>query len=90
MAVLGSAALLTAEVNAGIEVFNLLEPEIQRGFIGLFRLFHHKQTQLAAAQNGAPTVDGKSSLGDQVPQPAPVAEKDLSSTSLDPEMPSPS
>jgi hypothetical protein len=89
MAFLGSAALLTAEVNAGIEVFKLLEPEIQRGFIGLFHLFHHKQTQLAAAQNGIPAVGGKSSVGDQVPRPAPVAEKDLSSTSLDPETPSP-
>jgi hypothetical protein len=60
MAVLGSAALLTAEVNAGIEVFRLLEPEIQKGFIGLFHLFHHKQLQLAKTQTGALAVDGKS------------------------------
>jgi hypothetical protein len=55
MAVLGSAALLTAEVNAGIEVFKLLEPEIQKGFIGLFHLFHHKQLQVNKAQTPAPT-----------------------------------
>jgi len=94
MAVLGSAALLTAEVNAGIEVFKLLEPEIQKGFISLFHLFHHKQTQLAAAQHVAPAANVKSNMQNQDAASTRTTDvkvikpmQDLSSTSTDPEMP---
>lgn len=95
MAVLGSAALFTAEVNAGIEVFKLLEPEVQKGFIGLFHLFHHKQTQIAAAQNVAPAANVKSNMQNQDAAPTRTTEvkvtkplQDLSSTSLNSEAPS--
>ncbi|HEX4076014.1 MAG TPA: hypothetical protein VHX49_11495 [Candidatus Acidoferrales bacterium] len=73
MAVLGSAALLQAEIDAGLEVFKLLEPEVQKGFVALFHSFHHKQNQLNAAQDAL-----------RPPQPKP----NLSSTSLDASIPS--
>lgn len=85
MAVLGTAALLTAEVNAGIEVFKLLEPEIQKGLIGLFHLFHRKQTQLATVQAGATSADPRAE--DQASEPVPKPANDLSSTSLSSETP---
>jgi hypothetical protein len=78
MAVLGGAALLEAEINAGIEVFKLLEPEVQKGFIALFHYLHRAK---AAA---APTVEVPAS---ELPSGA-KAPQDLSSTSLDPETPS--
>jgi hypothetical protein len=73
MTALGSSALLELELNAGLEVFKLLEPEVQKGFVALFHLFHHKQLQVNAAR-----VLPKNA----VPQP------DLSSTSLNPDAPS--
>jgi hypothetical protein len=50
MAILGGAALLEVEINAGLEVFKVLEPEVQKGLIGLFHLFHRKQNEAKAAQ----------------------------------------
>lgn len=43
MAILESSALLDVEINAGLEVFKLLEPEVQKGFIALFHLFRHQR-----------------------------------------------
>jgi len=95
VAVLGSAVLLEVEISAGLEVFNLLEPEVQKGFIALFHLFHHKQQQISAAQFLAEAAlelqQGQaapaSPAGAQ--SEAPAAEReDMSSTSLDPDVPS--
>jgi hypothetical protein len=43
VAILGSSPLLEVEINAGLEVFKLLEPEVQKGFIALFHLLHHQR-----------------------------------------------
>lgn len=80
--VAGGAMLLAAEVNAGIEVFKLLEPEVQKGFVALFHLFHHKQQQITAAQFLAEAAT-------ELQQRQSKPKQDLSSTSLDPGMPSP-
>jgi len=97
MAVLGASTVLVAEIDAGIEVFKLLEPEVQKGFVALFHLFHHKQQSSAAQflaeaatelqqRQAAPA----SPAGGQpaVPAAPSVAGEDLSSTSLDPDVPS--
>jgi hypothetical protein len=49
MAAIAASALLPTEINAGIEVFKVLEPEVQKGLIGLFHLIHNKQKQANAA-----------------------------------------
>lgn len=90
---LGSAALLEVEINAGIEVFKLLEREVQKGFIALFHLFHHKQqisatqflaeaaTELQQAKASQPAVP-------EVPAVPSAAGKNLSSRSLNADVPS--
>ena len=75
MAALGTDVLL-AEIEAGIEAFRLLEPEVQKVFVALFHLFHRKQTPEAQPANNPP------------PEKAVPPSIDLlSSTSLDPENP---
>ena len=96
MAVLGSAVLLEVEISAGLEVFKLLEPEVQKGFIALFHVFHHKQQQISAAQflaEAATELQQRqaapaSPAGGQLATPAApsVAGEDLSSTSLNPDV----
>lgn len=81
----GGAMLLAAEVNAGIEVFRLLEPEVQKGFVALFHLFHHKQQQITAAQFLAEAATELQQRQAQAAQPK--AKPDVSSTSLDPDNP---
>jgi hypothetical protein len=89
MAVLGSAALLQAEIDVGLEVFKLLEPEIQKGLIALFHLFHHKQ-QISYAQflAEAPTEvqQAKTAQPEAQGTVGGPSGKDLSSTSLNPDM----
>jgi hypothetical protein len=92
MAVFGSAALLEVEINAGLEVFKLLEPEVQKGFIALFHLFHHKQQQVSAAQflTEAATELRQANAAQPAAQrtTGSAAGKDLASTSLNPDLPS--
>ena len=87
MAILGSTALLQAEIDAGVELFKLLKPEAQKGFIALFHAFHHKQ-QISAAQFLAQAQRARDiQPGTPTAPAAPSAAKDLSSTSLNPDLP---
>ncbi len=76
MAILGNAALLEVEINAGLEVFKVLEPEVQKGLIGLFHLFHSKQNEVKAAQAALNPLVGEM-----------VAKSDGSSTIPNPDAP---
>jgi len=90
--------LLEVEISAGLAVFKLLEPEVQKGFIALFHLFHHKQQQISAAQflaeaalelQKAKAAPASSAGGQPVAPVAPsAAGEDLSSTSLNLDLPS--
>ena len=39
------------EIAAALEVFNLLEPEVQKGIVALIHLFRAKQTGQAMAES---------------------------------------
>ena len=91
MAVVGASAVLVAEINAGVEVFKLLEPEVQKGFIALFHLFHHKQQQISAAQflaEAALELQQAKAAQPAAPAAPSAAGEDLTSTSLNPDVPS--
>ncbi len=84
-----NAALFAAEVNAGIEVFKLLEPEVQKAFVALFHHFHHKQ-QISAAQflaEAATELQQAKAAQPKVPAIPGAAGEDLSSTSLNADVP---
>jgi hypothetical protein len=89
MAVVGASAVLVAEINAGVEIFKLLEPEVQKGFIALFHVFHRKQQQISAAQflaEAATELQQAKAVQPAVPFVSGSAGEDLSSTSLDPDV----
>jgi hypothetical protein len=85
----GNAALFAAEVNAGIEVFRLLEPEVQKAFVALFHHFHHKQ-QISAAQflaEAATELQQANAGQPKMPAIPSAAADDLPSISLNPDVP---
>ena len=89
MAGAGNAALFAAEMNAGIEVFKLLDPEVQKAFVALFHHFHHKQ-QISAAQflaEAETELQQANATQPAVPAIPSTAGEDLSSTSLNPDVP---
>jgi hypothetical protein len=85
----GNAALFAAEVNAGIEVFRLLEPEVQKAFVALFHHFHHKQHISAALflAEAATELQQANAGQSKVAAIPSAAGEDLSSMSLNPDVP---